>query len=111
MRSAVVLPQPGGPDEDHELAVRDRRGSSVVDRDGPVGKPLRDAVELDRGHQAHSIMRLDRVVVQLDPETRAGRNREPSVLEREGLGEQAVHERRVGDRELGERRPVERRAK
>ena len=46
---AVVLPQPGRADEDHELAVLDPQ-VKVVDCNRAVLEALRDAAELDRRH-------------------------------------------------------------
>ena len=51
MRSAVVFPQPDGPDEHHELAVADLE---IHARDGPrsVGVDLADSLE---GHGCHRV--------------------------------------------------------
>ena len=48
MRSAVDLPQPDGPEQHEELAVRDLE-REVAHRDD-VAEPLGDVVERDPGH-------------------------------------------------------------
>ena len=50
MRSAVVLPQPDGPDEHHELAVLDVE-AEVVHGTRAVGVDLRYALERHTGHR------------------------------------------------------------
>ncbi len=50
MRSAVVLPQPGRSDEDHELAVVDVEGQAEDGLDAVV-VDLVDVIERDVSHE------------------------------------------------------------
>ena len=51
MRSAVVLPQPDGPEQDHQLAVLDLEATGPSDGGGRLRREaLGDVVELDFGH-------------------------------------------------------------
>ena len=53
-RSSVVLPQPDGPDQHHELALADRE-DDVVDGANAAGELLRHVVEDDLSHRAATV--------------------------------------------------------
>ena len=100
------LPASGRADQHHELAVPDRQ-ADVVDGQEAVPVHLRDAVDLDRGHQRVAVIRSE------PPEAAGSGPLGPLVLttlpDRAYTGQHAKSDRRAGDVRRAAHRGVERR--